>query len=517
MRPIFERRLCCNCDSCIRACPVSPSSPEELGEICDGSCGGAACVSACPQSALKLDVGAAVEEGAARESFGWRILGEGECASLQGEVLRLPGLRALGAEEEEFACNVRRAFLDCAGEKSVAECVASLCAEMRVSLDPEQAGLVARFVEIDAGSGGPVALLSGDPRAEEVAVIGVDKPVFVYLSGKGWAAANAAFTSLSALTGAINKLAKPLGRRVTARSPRINAILSNGCRMHASIPPVSGGEITVRRFRSEPFSPADLVSCGAFTAEAMAFLWLATQSDSSIIIAGNTGSGKTSALNALFSFVPLEERVLLIEETPEVRIPHGHACRLVAREELGLGLGELSSDSLRMRPDRVVIGEARDEREVRALFDSMLSGHARGSYATLHARDSRDALARLSSLGVRQADLLALDLIVVLRRAAAFADGRFSESRKCTEISEVADDGGVPRAARLFALDRKSGRLAPRSLGSRAKERICAAFGFGGGELSREISRRARFISSLCARRQGFGECLRELASYGRA
>ncbi|VVC71914.1 Type II/IV secretion system protein [uncultured archaeon] len=405
---------------------------------------------------------------------------------------------------------VRKKFLESGGEKPVEECVSSSSSEQNVALDEEQAGRIARFVEMDAKSGGPLALLSSDARVEEVAVIGPGKPVFVYLAGKGWLATPCIFTDLSALTNAINKLAKPLGRRVTAKKPRLNAVLENGCRIHASIPPVSGGEVTIRRFRSEPFSPADLISTKTFSAEAAAFLWLAVQSDASILIAGNTGSGKTSTLNALFSFIPLSERILLVEETPELRIPHPHSCRLVARDELGIGLGELSADSLRMRPDRVVIGEARDKGEVRALFDSMLSGQARGSYATVHARDSRDAIARLSSIGISESDLLALDLIVIQRREAAFKAGKFFEERRCTEICEV----GFPAPERLFSFERKTGSLSMKSLGKRAAEKICATFGFDETGLSREVSRRAAFLSSLAERKPGFSDCLREIGGF---
>ena len=425
----------------------------------------------------------------AGKMFGWcaRECADSDC------VFAVNGVPVLSEEEEEVAFELKKRHLECAGEKPLDGLLAGICGEMEIALDEWQEEDLKRFVLIDAEWGGPLGLLASDERLEEVAVIGVGKPIFAYVRGEGWRETNCEFTEMGALIESINKLAKPLGRRVTLRSPRINAVLKNGSRLHASIPPLSEGEVTIRRFREKPFSPKELVANGTFSAEAMAFLSLAMQSDASIIVAGNTGSGKTSTLNALFSFVPMEERVLVVEETPEIRVPQPHCCRLVARDELNLGLGELAADSLRMRPDRVVVGEARDAREAKALFDAMLSGQARGCYATVHARSADEALARLCSLGIPGRDLPALDLVVVQRRIARFSNGRFCEARKCVEICEVVGDGnGFARAEKLFELDFAANAMRRVSLGKKMAERICRTFGFDARGLEKEVERRVR-------------------------
>lgn len=450
---------------------------------------------------------------AEQSGFGWRI--NSPAGEPGKDFFKVKGLRELAPEEEEFACALRREWLLLSGEKGIAECLDSLSAREGIGLDSEQGESIKAWVLADAEAGGPLGILASDPEIEEIAVIGAGKPVFVLVPGSGWLASDSEFTGIPSIVDSINKLARPLGRRLTARSPRLNAALSNGCRIHASIPPLSDGEVTIRRFREEPFSPAHLVANRTFSAEAMAFLWLAVQSDSSLIVAGNTGSGKTSTLNSLFSFIPLSERILIIEETPEMRVPHAHSCRLVARAELGLGLGEISADSLRMRPDRVAIGEARDSKEARALFDSMLSGQAKGCFATIHARDSREAMGRLQALGIPAQDIASLDLIVVQRRITRFSAGKFSEVRRCTEISETSFAEGNARATRLYLPSPKSGALERASLGTRILEKACSAFSFTETEFLRELARRTRFIESLALGGAGFGECLAALSAYG--
>ena len=134
------------------------------------------------------------------------------------------------------------------------------------------------------------------------------------------------------------------------------------------------------------------------------------------MISGNTASGKTTTLNALFSFVPANERVLIAEETPEIMIPHAHQMRLVASREMGIGLKDLVYDTLRMRPDRMIVGEVRSREEAGALFDVLLAGQARGCYATFHAQSAEEARSRFRHLGVNPEDLSSLDCIVVQRR-----------------------------------------------------------------------------------------------------
>ena len=129
-----------------------------------------------------------------------------------------------------------------------------------------------------------------------------------------------------------------------------------------------------------------------YSSNSLAFFWMLLQSSSSILVCGNTGSGKTTTLNALFSFVPLNERVVVVEETPELNIFQEHCVKIIANKELGITLSNLVEDTLRMRPDRVIVGEVRNAEEAQALGECLLAGQARGTYATLHATDGVQAL-----------------------------------------------------------------------------------------------------------------------------
>jgi len=178
----------------------------------------------------------------------------------------------------------------------------------------------------------------------------------------------------------------------------------------------------------------------------MAILSLLMQSDSSILIAGNTASGKTTTMNALFSFVPKNERALITEETPEINIPHEHKVRMVANKEMGVSLMDLVYDSLRMRPDRIVVGEVRNKEEARALVDVLLGGQARGAYATFHAQSANEALLRLESFGISEMDLNSIDAILVQRRMLIYdlKERKNMEVRRVVELSVVENAKAIP-------------------------------------------------------------------------
>jgi len=498
---VLDESRCCACDECLRACPLRPASPAELAAHCDGSCAQAPCIAACPQGALSQAQPGACGGPAA---FGWELTATPE------NGYRIPGLEPLGSEELELAAALKHELVERGGNAEAA--LGRVCSERGVLVEPEQAQAIARFVRADAEWAGPFGELIADERLEEIAVIGAGKPVFVYVATEGWREANCRFASPGAIAHAANTLAQPLGRRVTLKNPRLNAVLRDGSRLHATIPPLSEGEMTIRRRRAEPFTPAGLVARGAFSADEMAFLWLAVQAGCSLCIAGNTGSGKTSALNALLAFVPPRERILVIEETPEIAVPHAHCCSLVARDELGLPLSELCADALRMRPDRVVFGEARDARDAHALFDALLSGQARACYATMHARTAAEACARLASLGIPERDLSALDLVAVLRRSARFSGGEFREERRCTEICALSIPPVGPTQLYAEGVPRSHPALKTRDLSP--LKSIRETFGFSDSALERGLCARAAFLSRMARETAGMGEFVSRVHSF---
>ncbi len=287
-------------------------------------------------------------------------------------------------------------------------------------------------------------------------------------------------------------MSRKLGRHITIQNPRLDAMLPDGSRLHASLSPISAGEITIRKFRERPFSPRELCENGTFDPSAMAFLSLVMQGDNSVIIAGNTASGKTTSMNALFSFVPAGERVLITEQTPEINIPHEHQLRLVANSDMGIGLNDLVYDSLRMRPDRMIVGEIRNRDEASALFDVLLAGQARGSYATMHAQSVSECLGRLRSFGIKDMDLESIDCVVIQRRMLVYdpKKKRNAEVRRVVEIAEVENG---PKT--LFSMD---GKKSVDGFGkSSLLTRVADNFGMSGKEIVSELKRREKLLMRL--------------------
>jgi archaeal flagellar protein FlaI len=371
------------------------------------------------------------------------------------------------------------------------------CDEQGIAIDREQEGYLCRAIHLQTFGSGFLQPLLSDPSLEEIAVVGIGLPVYVFVRGKGWKTTDVAVTSQDYFVALVNRLGRGLGRRLTAQQPRMNAVLEDGSRLHASMPPISPCEVTIRKFSEQPLSPFDLLSLGTYGARMLSLLSLCMQADLPLLVAGNTASGKTTTLCALLSFVPASERLLLIEETPELRLPHPHQVRLLPFEEGGIGMAELVRDSLRMRPDRVVVGEVRTPSEVRAFVESTLSGQAKGCYATFHAQSARDALLRMRAMGCLEADLEGIEVFVVQRRTSVYSAGRrqLSEARKVTEIA-VANAHDVMRP--IAAYDGK--RYLQAGMGLLAKK-IAQGTGMGAGEIAGELKARERFFAKGMKRR----------------
>jgi len=348
-----------------------------------------------------------------------------------------------------------------------------------------------------------------DSSIEEISIIGVNQPAYVYIRKEGWKSVNAQFTSQEALTDVINKMGRNIGRRITLQRPKLNAILPDGSRLHASLPPLSAGELTIRRFTDSPFSPPELVESGAFPSRAIALLSLLMQADMSLIISGNTASGKTTTLNSLFSFVPSDERIVITEESPEINIPHPHKARLVANEEMGVSLRELVYDTLRMRPDRLIVGEVRNAEEVGALFDALLGGQARGCYATFHAQSAEETLRRLKFFGVSEEDFGSIGAIVVQRRMLRYDQ----EKRKNTEVRRMVEFCFGPSKKAVLSYEMGSDSWKEKE----EKEflsSISSSLGLSGKEISHELKERETFLR----KRRAFADFFSEYQGrfYGR-
>ncbi len=338
--------------------------------------------------------------------------------------------------------------------------------------EADRAALCDRVILLATGLG-PLEPLLADPAVDEVMVNGAGS---VYVERRGrLERSGASFESEAALMHAIERILAPLGRRVDEASPLCDARLADGSRVNVVIPPLSlsGPCLTIRRFRREGFSLSDLVGNGTLPATAAELLAVAVAARASILVSGGTGSGKTTTLNALSGAIPGEERIVTIEDAAELRLRQRHVVRLESRPASLEGRGEVTirqlvRNALRMRPDRIVVGEVRGG-EALDLLQALNTGHD-GSLSTVHANSPEDALRRLETLAlmadvalphaaVREQVAGAVDLVV---HQARQADG----SRAVTSIAEAVRVAGGAGTRELLHDGRMAslhgGRLAER-------------------------------------------------------
>jgi pilus assembly protein CpaF len=330
-----------------------------------------------------------------------------------------------------------------------------------LGLDEETRGQLFRDIVDEIIGYGPIEPLLADPTISEVMVNG---PSLVYIERDGRISkTDAQFDDDSHLLRLIERMVRPLGRRIDHDSPAVDARLPDGSRINAIIPPcaIDGPSLTIRKFSKDKLTVEDLVRYGTITPEVAEFLEACVCSRINIIVAGGTGSGKTTLLNVLSSFIPEEERIVTIEDSAELQLDQEHVVRLEYKPPDREGKGEMSirslvRNSLRMRPDRIVIGEVRGG-EALDMLQAMNTGHD-GSLTTLHANSPRDSLARLETMvlmagidlpvqAIRSQIASAIDLII---QVARFRDG----SRKVTHVSELEGMGGeIPILSEIFTFE----------------------------------------------------------------
>jgi len=359
---------------------------------------------------------------------------------------------------EEVAARLRENLIErrraaaAAGESSAAP----LALEVRALVDEgaallgvaDREALTARILRDTVGLG-PLEELLDDPAVEEVMVNGSDR-VYVERAGR-LERSDVAFADEEELRNAIERILAPLGRRVDEVSPIADARLADGSRVNVVIPPlaVDGPALSIRRFGARRPGPRELVELGTLSEAQRARLERAVASRRSILISGGTGSGKTTLLNALSGYVGEAERVVTIEDAAELRLRRSHVVRLESRPASVEGRGEVTirdllRNALRMRPDRIVIGEVRGP-EALDLLTALNTGHA-GALSTIHANSPHDALSRLETLALMAGSGLpheaiaaqvrrGVDLVVHLERTA---DG----SRRVSEIAGVEAGAG---------------------------------------------------------------------------
>ena len=327
---------------------------------------------------------------------------------------------------------------------------------------------------------GPITPLLSDPDINEVMVNG---PNQVYVERQGrLELSDTTFKDNNHIFHIIERIVAPLGRRIDESSPMVDARLPNGSRVNIIIPPLAlnGPTITIRKFSDNPYTVNDLIRFGTLTAEVDQFLKACVEARLNIIVSGGTGSGKTTTLNVISSFIPSDERIVTIEDAAELQLKQDHVVRLETRPPNVEGKGAVSirdlvRNSLRMRPDRIVVGEVRSG-EALDMLQAMNTGHD-GSLTTAHANSPRDILSRLETMvlmsgmelpvrAIREQISSAIDLIVQQTR---LKDG----TRRITYITEVSGmEGEVITLQDIFVYKEEGldntggikGRLVPTGL-----------------------------------------------------
>ncbi|WP_324769055.1 CpaF family protein [Pokkaliibacter plantistimulans] len=328
------------------------------------------------------------------------------------------------------------------------------------SLRADSARLVNELLDEIVGFG-PLQALLEDDQIDDILINGASQ---VYVERKGkLERIPLRFINDQHVLRVIRRMIAPLGRRIDESSPMVDARLADGSRINAIIPPlaIDGPCLSVRKFRKEALTAEYLVKQGSLSMAMQEFLARAARSRCNMLISGSTGSGKTTLLNILSQNIGQSERVVTIEDAAELQLLHGHVVRLETRPPNAEGLGEVTArdlvkNALRMRPDRIILGESRGA-EVLDMLQAMNTGH-QGSMSTLHANSARDALMRLelmvalsgfsaTELLVKQIISSALDIIVFVSR---MPDGK----RVVTQVVEVLDVAdGMIRIAELFHYD----------------------------------------------------------------
>jgi pilus assembly protein CpaF len=391
-------------------------------------------------------------------------------------------------------------------ERRVRETLPEVLATEETTLTASDRATAYRQILDEILGHGPIEPMLRDPEVTEIMVNAWDR---IYVERYGHIhPVDAAFMDEAHLRRVIDKIVSRVGRRIDESSPMVDARLPDGSRVNAVVPPIAldGAALTIRKFAADPYTVDDLVRFGTLSRPVADLLNACVQGRLDVVISGGTGSGKTTLLNVLSQFLPADERIITIEDSAELRLWQEHVLRLEYRPPNIEGRGEVTirdlvRNALRMRPDRIVVGEVRDGAAL-DMLQAMNTGHD-GSLTTVHANSPRDSLSRMETMvlmagmdlpvrAIREQVASAVDVIIQLAR---LRDG----SRRITHITEVTGmEGDVVTLQDLFVFDfragqdaygRHQGGLKPTGLRPRFVDQLAdhgitvppELFGFGAG------------------------------------
>lgn len=343
---------------------------------------------------------------------------------------------------------------------------------------------------------GPIEVLIDDPNLEEIAINGSQDPVWAYHKKHGWLKSTINLKNEDTIRHYSAMIGRKVGRQLTMLEPLMDANLSTGDRVNATLMPISveGNTITLRKFAAKPWTITDFIKTNTISAEAASMIWLGIQYELSALIAGGTASGKTSMLNSIANFFPPNQRVITIEDTREIRLPKFlHTVPMVTRLPNPEGKGEVSMldllvNSLRMRPDRILVGEIRRKREAEVLFEAIHTGHS--VYATVHANNAEETVTRLTSppIQIPKTMLPAISMIIVQYR------NRRSGLRRTFQIAEILPDA---EANVLLQYDSKKDGIFKGNKSKALMNTIQMFTGLSSSEISRSLKEKEAVLKYL--------------------
>ncbi len=364
----------------------------------------------------------------------------------------------------------------------------------------EERGFLKSYLAAKALGLGTIELLMDDAQLEEIVVNDAKDPVWVYHKEHGWLRTTIRLRDEDQIKHYASIIGRRVGRQITILEPLLDASLDKGDRVNATLYPVStfGNTITIRKFSRDPWTITRLVSSCAISAEAAAWVWMAIHYEMSCLIAGGTASGKTSAMNCFANFFPPNQRVISIEDTREIQLPSflhwvPMNTRLPNAEGKGaITMQDLLVNSLRMRPDRIIVGEVRRRAESETLFEAIHTGHS--VYATFHANNAQEAIERLTNapISVPPIMLPAISLIIVQFR------NRRTGKRRTFQIAEITADA---KENVLLQYDQKRDRLVQKGKSRQFFATLKLYTGYSDAEIKREIREKQQVIEYLIRQR----------------
>ena len=374
-----------------------------------------------------------------------------------------------------------------------------LIREFHPEITGDRLEVLTYYLRRDLSGFGPLEALMHDPALEDISCNGDNLPVFIFHRAWGSLPTSVLFRE-GELNQFVLKLAQKANKQISLTNPMVDATLPGGSRVqvtYSNVVSLNGSSFTIRKFRAEPMTPLDLIRFGTYSAEILAFLWLVIEHRRSLVIAGGTASGKTSTMNAVSLFIPQNAKIVSLEDTHEIQLPHSNWLATQTREistpgmQGDIDLFSLLKSSMRQRPEYIIVGEVRG-REAQTLFQAMNTGHA--TLSTIHAGSVQETINRLTHepISVPPVMFTALDL-VINQSMSMYGNSRI---RRCQAIHEIAveKDTIIPR--KLYEWDVNSDSFRKVSRHSRVLDEIAAMRGWTPDQVTEALKKREEFLKT---------------------